>query len=108
MVMIERPPWLRPDHPVAQIAVFVLVQATMTCLAYVVSAIGYLAVSPMFSSGGAEGWVFFGVSLVVAAVVFALHPFYRWQATGNRWFLLVASLAIPLALFCLWFGATTR
>ena len=80
----------------------------MTFGAYVVTLIGYfLGVDPVFSSGGAGGWVLFGASLLVGAVGFALYPLYRWQVTGNRWFLLIASLGIPLALFLLWFAATT-
>ena len=47
--------------------------------------------------------MFFGASQIIGAVMFALYPFYRWQVTGNRWFLLIASLGIPLALFSLWF-----
>ena len=104
---IEKPAWLRPDHPVAQIAVFVLVQAAMTFVAYVAFCIGYLGVAPPFrgytGDAGAEGWVFFGGSLVVGAGLFAVYPFARWQVTGNRLFLLVAPLGIPLALFFLWF-----
>ena len=107
---IEKPPWLRPDHPVAQIAVLVLVQAAMAIVAYVVFLIGSLGVAPLFQGytgdAGAEGWVFFGGSLLVGAVIFALYPFYRWQVTGNWWFLLIASLGIPLALFFLWFVVT--
>lgn len=107
---IEQPPWLRPDHPVAQIAVLVLVQAAMAIVAYVVFLIGSLGVAPLFrgytGDARAEGWVFFGGSLVVGVVIFALYPFYRWQVTGNPWFLLVAPLGIPLALFFLWLVVT--
>ena len=103
---IEKPAWLRPDHPVAQIAAMVLVQAAMAIVAYVVFLIGSLGVAPLFrgytGDAGVEGWVFFGGSLLVGALIFALYPFYRWQRTRNWWFLLIASLGIPLALFFLW------
>ena len=107
---IEKPPWLRPDHPVAQIAILVLVQAAMAFVAYVVFCIGAFAVAPLFQGytgdAGVEAWLFFGGSLLVGAVIFALYPFYRWQVTGNWWFLLIASLGIPLALFFLWLVVT--
>ena len=109
--MIEKPAWLRPDHPVAEIAALLLVQAAMTFAAYVIVVIGSLGIRPLFSADagahGAGGWVFFGASLVVGAGMFAVYPFARWQVTGNRWFLLVASLGVPLALFSLWFVVTT-
>ena len=107
---IEKPPWLRPDHPVAQIAILVLVQAAMAFVAYVVFCIGAFAVAPLFQGytgdAGVEAWLFFGGSLLVGAVIFALYPFYRWQVSGNWWFLLIASLGIPLALFFLWLVVT--
>ena len=84
-----------------------LVQAATTFAAYVVFFIGSLGVAPLLQGytgdAGAGGWVFFGGHLLLGAAMFALYPCYRWHVTGNRWFLLIASLGILLALHCLWF-----
>ncbi len=83
----------------------------MAIVAYVVFLIGSLGVAPLFQGytgdAGAGGWVFFGGSLLLGAAMFALYPFYRWHVTGNRWFLLIASLGIPLALLFLWLVVST-